>query len=272
MKKSVLLVAFILCSRIVWAGTVDTISIYSRDMHRAMKCVVIKPGSYKKNGLSFPVLYLLHGYDGWFSNIIIRIPQLVKDADTYQFIMVCPEGSKASWYLDSPVDSSYRFESYIAKDVVNYIDMHYRTIPDKDHRAITGLSMGGHGALFLSLRHPDVFGAAGAMSGGFDLYYSRNKFDIAKRIGDTITHAADWHNLSVVNLIDNYANTPVKIIFDCGNRDIFIEPNRALHQKMLQMKIPHDYIEREGEHNWDYWRKAIPFQLLYFSRFFKGNK
>ena len=121
----------------------------------------------------------------------------------------------------------------------------------------------------MSLRHPGIFGAAGSISGGFDLYSNRTKFDIAKRIGDTVIHAADWHDLSVINMIDHYASTPVNIIFDCGNKDIFIEPNRALHRKMLELKIPHDYIERFGEHDWDYWRNSIPYQLLFFSRYFK---
>jgi S-formylglutathione hydrolase FrmB len=154
-------------------------------------------------------------------------------------------------------------------DVVNFIDKNYRTIGDKNHRAITGLSMGGHGALFLALRHPGIFGAAGSMSGVVDLKECKNRFDISKRIGDTILHAKEWHDLTVINLIENYTGTGVKIIFDCGDKDIFIDGNRRLHQKMLQLKIPHEYIERPGEHNWQYWSNAIPFQLLFFQRFFK---
>lgn len=268
MKKYIFLIFLLISYSIAFAGRVDTVAIYSKDMHKLIKCVVIEPDNYKKKGLKFPVVYLLHGYGGWYSNIIIRIPQLKDYADTYQTIYVCPDGANGSWYFDSPIDSAYRYESYIAGDVVNYIDKHFRTIADKEHRAISGLSMGGHGALFLALRHPGEFGAAGSMSGGFDLLFSKNQFEIAKRIGDTLTHAAEWHDLSVVNLIEKYTTTTVKIIFDCGNRDIFIIPNRRLHQKMLELKIPHDYIERSGEHNWDYWRNALPFQLLYFSRFF----
>ena len=258
--------------RISKAGTVDTVSIYSNDMHKLIKCVVIKPDEYKKKNGRLPVVYLLHGFGGWYANFIIRIPQLKDYADIYKVILVCPDGAVGSWYIDSPVDSSYRYESYIIRDVVKFIDKNYRTIANKEHRAISGLSMGGHGALFLALRHPDIFGAAGGMSGGFDLYASRNSFEIAKRIGDSLTQATNWHDLSVINLIEKYPNTSLKIIFDCGNRDIFIEANRALHRKMLMMKIPHDYIERPGEHNWDYWRGAIPYQLLYFSRFFYAHE
>lgn len=253
------------------AGSVDTVSIFSSSMHKQIKAVVIKPDSYQTPDKKFPVVYLLHGYDGWYSNWIIRAPELKDHVDTYQVIIVCPDGEKSSWYFDSPVDTTYRYETHIAYEVVHFVDDNYRTIADKDHRAITGLSMGGHGALFIGLRHPDVFGAAGSMSGGVDLKESRNRYDISKRIGDTSTHAAYWHDLSVINLVEHYTNTAMKIIFDCGSNDIFIEGNRRLHQKMLQLKIPHDYTERPGQHNWDYWRNSIMFQLLFFrNSFSKG--
>ena len=250
------------------AGKVDTIAIYSNSMHKNINTVVIKPDTYKKKKNNFPVVYLLHGYDGWYSNWILRVPELTSYADQYQVIIVCPDGAKSSWYFDSPVDTAYRYETHVATEVVAFVDNNYRTIADKNHRAITGLSMGGHGALFLALRHADVFGAAGSMSGGVDLGECKDRYDIISRIGDTILQAKNWHDLTVINVIEKYTGTPVKIIFDCGDRDIFIDGNRRLHQKMQQLKIPHEYIERPGEHSWQYWRNAIHFQLLYFQRFF----
>lgn len=240
-------------------------------MHKQIKCVVIKPDAYKKKKNHFPVVYLLHGYGGWYSNWITRAPELKNYADEYQTIIVCPDGNTGSWYFNSPVDSTYKYETHLAEEVVSYIDSHYKTIADKNHRAITGLSMGGHGALYLALRHPDIFGAAGSMSGGVDLNESKNKFEIVKRIGDTLTHAKEWHDMTVINLIENYTTTPVKIIFDCGNKDIFIKGNRSLHQKMLLLNIPHTYTERPGEHNWDYWKGSLPYHLLYFRKFFNTN-
>jgi S-formylglutathione hydrolase FrmB len=271
--KYLFLLVFIYSSSIKsFAGTVDTVSIYSNSMHKYINAVVIKPDSYKKKRNSFPVVYLLHGYSGNYSNWITKVPELNKYADTYQTLIVCPDGAYSSWYFDSPLDTSYKYETHVATEVVNFIDKNYRSIADKNHRAITGLSMGGHGALFLALRHPDIFGAAGSMSGGVDLKESKNRFDISKRIGDTTLHAKEWHDLTVINLIENYTNTDVKIIFDCGARDIFIDGNRRLHQKMLQLKIQHEYVERPGEHNWQYWSNAIPFQLLFFQRFFLSGR
>lgn len=268
LKKTALFLLVILVSVVSPAATVDTVSVYSNSMHKYINAVVIKPDTYKKKKNSFPVVYLLHGYDGWYSNWIIRVPALINYADQYQTLIVCPDGAKSSWYFDSPLDTTYRYETHIATEVVNFVDKNYRTMADKNHRAITGLSMGGHGALFLALRHPDVFGAAGSMSGGVDLKESKNRFDISKRIGDTILQAKNWQDLTVINLIENHTGTGVKIIFDCGNKDIFIDGNRRLHQKMLELKIPHEYIERPGKHDWDYWSNAISFQLLFFKQFF----
>lgn len=255
-------------STFAMAGTVDTIVIKSTIMNKPINCVVIKPDSYKKKLTKFPVVYLLHGYGGSYSNWIKRVPELKEYADQYQLMIVCPDGHYSSWYFDSPVDTSMRYETYIGREVVNYIDQHYRTIADKSHRGITGLSMGGHGALFLAFRHQDVFGAAGSMSGGVDLSESRNKFDIIKRIGDTLTYAASWHDLAVVNMVENYSTASIQLFIDCGIKDIFIRGNRLLHQKLLDLKIAHSYIERPGEHNWDYWRNAIPYHLLFFKNYF----
>lgn len=269
MKYRLLLLLVFIFSVKLFAGSVDTVSIYSNSMHKSIKAVVIIPDNYHTATSSFPVVYLLHGYDGWYSNWIIRAPELKDYADIYQTIIVCPDGATNSWYFDSPVDTAYRYETHIAFEVVSFVDKNYRTIADKNHRAITGLSMGGHGALFLGLKHATIFGAAGSMSGGVDLKESKNRFDISKRIGDTVTYAGNWHDLTVVNLIESYSHTDLKIIFDCGEKDIFIEGNRRLHQKMQQLKIPHSYTERPGQHNWEYWKSALPFQLLFFNRFFQ---
>lgn len=267
--KYYLLLVFVCCfTNNLSAGKVDTVSIYSNSMHKYIRAVVIKPDSYTKKKNVFPVVYLLHGHGGDYSNWITKVPELQKYADTYRTLIVCPDGASGSWYFDSPLDTTYRYETHVAMEVVSFIDNNYRTIADKKHRAITGLSMGGHGALFLALRHEEVFGAAGSLSGGVDLKESKNRFDIEKRIGDTILKASNWHDMTVINLIEKYATTSLKIFFDCGDKDIFISGNRRLHQKMIQLKIPHTYIERPGLHNWNYWKHAIPFQLLFFQQFF----
>ncbi len=251
------------------AAIVDTVSIYSAAMKKTFKCVVIKPSSYKIKKTSFPVVYLLHGYSGNYSNWIKKVPELKKESDDYQLILVCPDGGFSSWYFDSPIDSMMRYETYISKEVVKYIDIHYRTIKNKHARAIAGLSMGGHGALFLSIRHPELFGACGSMSGGVDLLFNYNRFDIKNRLGDSITNRTNWNEYSVNNLVEKIKpQDSLSIIIDCGTADFMYSINHQLHEKMLALKIPHDYIERPGDHNWDYWNNAVKYQLLFFRNYF----
>ena len=70
----------------------------------------------------------------------------------------------------------------------------------------------------------------------------------------------------MLNLVEK---NKLKLIIDCGVDDFFIDVNRKLHDKMLTLKINHDYIERPGKHNIDYWENSLKFQLLFFNNFFK---
>ncbi len=251
------------------AGKIDTVAIYSQAMHKNIPCVVIKPDAHKKKKNRFPVVYLLHGWSGNYSNWIIKEPLLVQYADQFNCIIVCPDGGYSSWYFDSPIDSNYRYETHVGIEVPAFIDSVYHTIPDRKNRAITGLSMGGHGAFWLAFRHANIFGAVASMSGGVDLLESINRFDISKRIGDNIS---TWNNYSIINLVEQYPKDSLNIFFDCGIEDIFIKGNRLLNEKLLQLKIPHDYTERPGKHDWIYWKNTIPYHLLFFRRFFDKQK
>ncbi len=273
MKGKLLLTLLVLFSyTLVFAGNADTVNIYSNSMKQNIKCVVITPAAYNAGRSQWPVVYLLHGYSGKYSDWIKKVPALKQYADTYNIMIVCPDGSFSSWYFDSPVDSTMRYETYIASEVPAYIDAHYRTIATRQGRAITGLSMGGHGGLFLGFRHADTFGACGSMSGGVDLNDARGKFDIDKRVGDTINHAANWVNYSVSHIVEQKPQQPLKIIFDCGTEDFFYKINHRLHEKLLQLHIPHDYIERPGGHSWEYWANSVKYQLLFFNDYFSPSR
>lgn len=268
--KKLFLFFGIIWSSIAFAARVDTIALRSAIMQKNISCVAIIPDSYHNSDKRFPVVYLLHGYSGSYSNWIIRVPDLKKYADEFQLIVVCPDGNYNSWYFDSPIDKNSKYETYISKEVPHGIDSIYRTLADRNHRAITGLSMGGHGALFLSQKYPEIFGAAGSMSGAVDLVPFKSKFDLTKVLGDTLNGPIFFEN-SVVNNCNKWLNKKVSLIIDCGISDPFITANRNLHQQLLWLKIPHDYIERDGGHNWNYWSNSIAYQLLFFHRYFKGN-
>ncbi|MFY7651647.1 MAG: alpha/beta hydrolase [Chitinophagaceae bacterium] len=273
MMRGLLLLVMIIClfQGKINAQKVDTVIINSAVMPKAGKAVVVLPKQYKKRQLRFPVVYLLHGYGGNYSNWIKLVPQIKELATAYNSIIVCPDGGISSWYLNSPIDSNSRYATYIGEEVPKFIDANYRTIAQKEARAITGLSMGGHGGLYLGIQFPEIFGACGSMSGGVDLRNSSRKYDLALRIGDSAIYPQNWYNFSVVHQVEKLKNKPVNMIIDCGVNDFFFSINQQLHQKLLDLGIPHDYIERPGEHNWTYWANAIHFQLVFFDNYFKKN-
>jgi S-formylglutathione hydrolase FrmB len=268
MQKHWLVFILVLISFTGIAGTVDTVSIYSNSMRRTYNCIVIKPDAYQKQNTQFPTVYLLHGYSGSYENWIKKVPQLKQHADTYQTLIVCPDGAYSSWYFDSPVDTTMRFETFIAQEVPAYVEAKYRTIKDRKARAITGLSMGGHGGLFLGFRHADFFSACGSMSGALVIDYITKGYDMQQRLGDTLTNRQYYKDLSIMKEMEKYPKDSLAIIMDCGVDDFIIGMSRMAHQKMLDLKIPHDYIERPGKHDWDYWANAIQYQLLYFRNHF----
>jgi len=250
-----------------WAAKVDTVTTYSAAMNKNIKAVVITPDNYKK-GKNYPVVYLLHGAGDRYSGWITHVPGIAAAADLYQQIIVCPDGNVTSWYFDSPVNQDWKYETYMIKELVPWIDKNYKTINDRKGRAITGLSMGGHGALYLSFRHQDVFGAAGSMSGGVDIRPFPKNWKIAEKLGTIEEHPENWEKNTVINLTPLLRPNSLALIIDCGTSDFFYKVNVDLHEKLLAENIPHDFIVRPGGHTWPYWTNAVKYQFLYFSIFF----
>lgn len=270
MKTNCLFIPFfvLLMSNSVFGAKLDTLDVFSASMQKFVRNFVVLPTGYETDSASYPVVYLLHGYSGNYSGWLREAPQLRNLADAYQLILVFPDGGYDSWYLDSKVDTSVRYETYITKELIPVIDQKYRTIPSSFGRAITGLSMGGHGALYLTSRNQNLFCAAGSICGGVDLRpFRKNNWDLESVLGNPSKNWENWEEASVVNLVAQMdpISAP-KLIIDCGIGDFFLDVNRSLHQNLLNLGIEHDYIERPGEHNEDYWCNAIDFQIVFFAR------
>jgi len=271
MKRFYLLVILaILFSGTAYAS-IDTISIYSNSMFKNVKCVVVTPSNYSNSTTRFPVVYLLHGYSGKYSDWANNVPELQTLANENKLMIVCPDGAFSSWYFDSPVDLTMHYETNIGIEIPAYIDSVYHTIRDRKARAVTGFSMGGHGGMFIGLRHAGIFGACGSISGVMDISNITRGYDVEKRLGDTLANRKMYSDWSVINVVEKYPKDSLAIIMDCGTEDGLIEMNRRTHQKMLQLKIPHQYTERPGKHDWDYCRNAIKYQLLFFRQYFNSQ-
>ncbi len=255
----------------VQAAKVDTVDTYSSSMKKTIRAVIVTPDSYSV-GQELPVVYLLHGYGGNYSDWIKKVPTITNAADLHKVIIVCPDGNVGSWYFDSPADPSFRYETYVADELVNWVDGHYRTIKNRSGRAITGLSMGGHGALYLAFRHQAVFGVAGSMSGGVDIRPFPNNWDMAKRLGAYAQFPERWEQNTVINLLHLLTPGALALIIDCGSEDFFFRVNNNLHEKLLERNIAHDYITRPGGHNWNYWTNAVTYQMLFMRQYFDRKK
>ena len=271
MKKTIFTTVLLFVMYCANAAKIDTIQVYSAAMKKEINSCVITPDNYEKANRNFPVIYLLHGYGGDYATWVKSFADVMKQVDKYNFIAIGVDGNYSSWYLDSPIDPAFKYETYIIRELIPFIDQTYKTDATPAGRAITGLSMGGHGALYLSFKHQDVFGAAGSMSGGVDIRPFSEKWDLKKRLGSITDFSENWEKNTVINMLNLIESNKLKLIIDCGVDDFFIEVNRNLHQKMLTLKINHDYIEREGAHNRDYWDNSLNYQFFFFNNFFNST-
>jgi S-formylglutathione hydrolase FrmB len=253
------------------AAIVDTIVVYSQSMQKKIKAVIITPDNYT-SAKEFPVVYLLHGYSGNHLDWITKARGFESAADQYKLIIVCPDGGYGSWYWNSPVDPKSQYETFISDELVKAIDAKYKTIKNRTGRGITGLSMGGHGALYLAFKHQDTFGVAGSMSGGVDIRPFPDNWDMAKQLGTYKENPERWEKNTVINMLNLLTPRSLAIIIDCGTDDFFYKVNENLHQQLLYRNIPHDFISRPGAHTWPYWANAVKFQFLFMKNYFDSAK
>lgn len=251
---------------------VDTINVPAKAIKSPMRCAVILPEKYFNNSdtAHYPVVYLLHGYGGDYSSWLkLTEPRLDSLASHYNMILVCPDG-RDSWYWDSPVIEDLQMETFITKELVPYIDANFRTIPVAEKRAVTGFSMGGHGSMWLAMRHSDIFGSAGSMSGGLNINKPKwaKSWKMATRIGTQEEQPQRWIDYTAITLIPSLQPGQLNLVIDCGVDDFFIGVNREFHEALLKHKIPHDYTERPGGHTHPYWRNSLRHHLLYFHEIF----
>ena len=222
MKRILIFLLAILSFASSSAAVVDTIQIYSQSMQKNIKAVIITPDAYG-TATELPVVYLLHGYSGNHLDWITKARGFEKAVDQYNLIIVCPDGGFGSWYWNSPVDPKSQYETFVSDELVKAIDSKYKTIKNRTGRAITGLSMGGHGALYLAIKHQDIFGAAGSMSGGVDIRPFPNNWDMAKQLGTYADQPMRWEKNTVINMLNHLTPGSLAIIIDCGTDDFFFQ-------------------------------------------------
>ena len=269
MKQLLSLLILLLAGASASAARIDTVAVFSPRMQRDIAATVVVPDAAEA-GHRLPVLYLLHGYGG--SHLAwLGIADLRRLADGFGMILVCPDGEN-SWYWDSPLDPRSQFETFVSQELVDWVDARYPTLPVREGRAIMGLSMGGHGALWIALRHMDRFGAAGSTSGGVDIRPFPDAWEMKKQLGEMAENLERWDAHTVIEQVDSLRNGQLALIFDCGYGDFFYQVNLNLHEKLLKLGVGHDFQVRPGAHNAEYWATALPSQMLFFHRYFRQHR
>lgn len=274
MRKSLILLVFL--PTLVFAqAKVDTVEVFSQAMNKTLKAAVTTPSTYD-GSKEFATLYLLHGGSGAFSDWHKKTTEsgiVNRMAEEYDLIIVTPGVGPSSYYYDSPKMDSVQYETYIIAELIPHIDQRYKTLAKKESRAITGLSMGGHGAIMLSAKHPDLFAVATSMSGVMNidtrLWKVPEEFSKLRQgqqremLGDDLRYDAPFNTYTAVGFVDKMKENGTALLIDCGVDDFLLETNRQLHQLLLENGTPHDYTERPGAHTWEYWTEALPYHLLF---------
>jgi S-formylglutathione hydrolase FrmB len=241
------------------------------------------PHDYETSQRSYPVLYLLHGYSddetGWiqFGEANSIADRGISNGDFPPCIIVMPDG-KVTWYINS-YDGKDPWEDMFIEEFIPFIEDKYRIRQKKEFRAIAGLSMGGNGALLLSMRHPDLFSSCVAMSAGtftdeeilandaYDRYF-KNIYGPKPENGKVTDYWKSYSPLHLLDSVDKEKLKSIRFYIDCGDDDFLYKGNSALHVKMRDLEIPHEYRVRNGGHQWSYWRTGLFDGLKFISQTF----
>ena len=165
--------------------------------------------------------------------------------------------SGESWYVNSVVDPKARFEDFVVKDLVSYIDTNYRTIGSRESRAVAGVSMGGWGAMLLGLKHHQLFTAVGALSAPYLISRQSPNMDMSSREQQTFGAPGSPERRERdpgVLLADIPLDVVPQLYLASGNQDIFVIDNRRFVERLTERKIPYEYreISLRG-HSWELW-------------------
>ncbi|NUS97581.1 MAG: alpha/beta hydrolase fold domain-containing protein [Gemmatimonadaceae bacterium] len=304
-----------LAQRSAPAGRVVSDTFWSPIMTVRKVARVYLPPSYAEGGKRYPVVYYLHGASGsendWVAqgHIDATMDSLVR-AGMPELIVVMPDGDDGWWTtwnaLNAPGcarDTARReqaatycvpwpkYDDYVARDLVAHVDSSYRTIADRGHRGIAGLSMGGYGAVTLALGYPDVFSAAASHSGVLAPLLGIPHDGLPAPSGEPADvyelHARWpawlWPSLRLAfgqhDMFGWYARDPARMLarteragravpplfVDVGAGDPFLEENRAFVEQARALGARVEYQEWPGTHDWRYWRAHSPQSLVWLA-------
>ncbi len=273
---------------------IDCGALNSAILKRIVHYCVYLPSSYDAGGAQtpsrrYPVLYFLHGLGdneqtlfnsgGWTLLDDLRSQHKITD-----FLIVAPEGW-SSFYINS-ADGTVRYNDFFLREFIPHIERKYRIRPGRDGRAVSGISMGGYGALRLAFAHPELFSAVSAQSAAL-ITESPQELDAAFRTGAPLAgvlaavfgnpiNVAHWSDNSPFLLAkrNTAALRKIAIYFNCGQDDNYgFEKGAALlHEKLQKEGIKHEYHAYPGDHSFSYFISHFDEVMEFHSRAFSASR
>ncbi len=246
----------------------DFITVKSNALKKRADITIFNPSKNDISDKPLPLVILLHGVYGshwaWTTKGKVHetAQRLVTEGKIKPMVLAMPSDGlfgDGSGYVPHKTEN---YEKWIVEDVIDVMKEQYPQITYESPIFISGLSMGGYGALRLGAKYPHLFKAFSGLSSitHFEqLEQFVSDFQTIKNQATEQDGALDW-------MIKNKAILP-PFRFDCGSNDVLIEQNRKLHSKLINQQIPHVYEENQGEHSWDYWKEHIAKTLLFFNSF-----
>ncbi|HEY9284360.1 MAG TPA: alpha/beta hydrolase family protein [Pyrinomonadaceae bacterium] len=249
----------------------ETVRFESKLVGRVLPYNVVLPAGYHRResrSARYPVVFLLHGLTGHYDNWVTKT-KLVDYARPYDLIIVTPEGNNG-WYTDSATAPADRYESYVIRELIPEVERRYRAMPAREGRAVAGLSMGGYGALKFGVKYPELFALAASMSGavGAASWSTEDQLprglireSILRTFGpaDGAVKAENDLFKLVGEMPEGRAKNLPFLYLDCGTEDALrlLPTNLALANLLAARKIPHEYRQLPGDHDWAYWDKQV---------------
>ena len=269
MLKRILVFVFLLSVSFVFARAQELKIIDSKYLKVQDTMYVYKPLNYTTSK-TYTLVYLLHGHSANFKSWS-KLADLQLLADKYNTVIVCPDGLKKSWYINSLLKDSSQYESFFFKELVPFIHQKYKINPAKIF--ITGASMGGYGSLWLFMHNNNYFRSAGSTSGTVNLRHSGFKAStIAEHLGAYSESNKNFDRYSIVNNVAMLAKTGKAIIFDCGTEDYLYKSNKAFRDSCDIYKVKATYLAQPGKHTGGYWSNTILTHFQFFNQLLKEDE
>ena len=263
------------------ASKVVTDSVHSAKLGCEQKYNVYLPAGYKASE-NYPVIYLLHGlygdYSNWASTGRMKdvADLLMARGEVVPAVIVMPNAgnSDVHGYQNGYFNvQDWPYEDFFFQEFLPAVEQKYHCGGSKGQRAIMGLSMGGGGSVVYAQRHPDVFSSAYGMSAWLDNKHRevRGSDKPGSKLVITDISVRDHSALDFIDNADEATIARLKTVkwfLDCGDDDFLLQLSTARHFKMRAAKIPCQLRVRDGGHTWEYWHTALYTALPFASRNF----